>query len=456
LLRDEEIEIEQQTIQKTVRSMAEYAEFLQQKNEDAIELAWKDISVFSGTGGRLLSDASGVVKSKFMAIMGPSGSGKTTLMNVLACRLGGAKTQGTATINGVTYSGSELKQVSGYVMQDDLLNGHLTVEETLYYTAELRLPSSFSREEKQERIEEVMERLGLTRCRNTIVGDPLKRGVSGGERKRLCVAIELLTRPKLLFLDEPTSGLDSVTALSLCTTLKQLATSGQCTVITTIHQPQNKIFQQFDDLILLKSGRIVYYGPAAEVMDFFAEAGFPCPPMTNPADHMLDVITLPSYKSAEQIVDVAPEEKLISMRKPTNVNLEESRQKYGGRLAINERPPWIHQLRILFQRSVKEQVRAKDVLLTQLIQNIIMALLIGLVFFPNWRHTVERCASWACPLLLRRQSRHIWSTHHHKLVALRTNIGVTRKSCRNIPCLCILYCQKHGGDHSPSDFTYCL
>lgn len=132
------------------------------------------------------------------------------------------------------------------------MNGRLTVEETLFYAAELRLPSTMTSAEKKERVEEVITKLGLVRCRKTIIGDPMKRGISGGERKRVAVAIELLTRPRLLFLDEPTSGLDSVTAASLCGLLRDLAHSGQCTVITTIHQPQSKIFNMFDDLILLK------------------------------------------------------------------------------------------------------------------------------------------------------------------------------------------------------------
>lgn len=106
--------------------------------------------------------------------------------------------------------------------------------------------------EKKQRVDEAIEKVGLNHCRNTIIGDPMRKGVSGGERKRVCVAMELLTHPRLLFLDEPTSGLDSVTALSLTRSLKQLAESGECTVVCTIHQPQTKIYQLFDDLMLLK------------------------------------------------------------------------------------------------------------------------------------------------------------------------------------------------------------
>ena len=157
------------------------------------------------------------------------------------------------------------------------------------YTADLRLEKELTKAEKLVKVEDVMVQMGLSHTRNTIVGSPLKKGLSGGERKRLCVAMELVTAPKLLFLDEPTSGLDSVTALSLCTKLRSLATS--CTIVNTIHQPQAKIFFLFDKLILLKAGTCTYMGRADGVLEFFTNMGYPCPPFENPADHIMDVIT---------------------------------------------------------------------------------------------------------------------------------------------------------------------
>lgn len=153
---------------------------------------------------------------------------------------------GELRLNGHEYTAT-LKQMAAYVMQDDLLNAHLTVEETLLYTAQLRL-SPQSPEDLEQAVEKVISLLGLHRCRHRIIGDALNKGISGGERKRVCVAMEMLTQPLLLFLDEPTSGLDSVTALSLCLQLKALANSGACTIICTIHQPQSKIFDLFDKL----------------------------------------------------------------------------------------------------------------------------------------------------------------------------------------------------------------
>ena len=204
-------------------------------------------------------------------LLGPSGSGKSTLLNTLACRLDvNTVVQGEMRLNGAEYDNAELKRIAGYVMQDDLLNGYLTVEETLMYTAKLRLPRDFTNRQRRDRVDDVMADLGLSHVHNVIVGTPLKKGISGGERKRLCVGMQLLNRPQLLFLDEPTSGLDSVMALDLLHTLHRLA-HGQSqekavTIVCSIHQPQSKIFNLFDSLILLKAGQIIYQGPRQDVM----------------------------------------------------------------------------------------------------------------------------------------------------------------------------------------------
>lgn len=173
-------------------------------------------------------------------------------------------------LNGAPYNNAELKRIAGYVMQDDLLNGSLTVEETLMYTAELRLPRNFTGKQRRTRVEDVMMDMGLTHVRDVIVGTAMKKGISGGERKRLCVGMQLLNRPQLLFLDEPTSGLDSVTALDLLRTLHSLAhgklPERAVTIVCSIHQPQSKIFNLFDSLILLKAGNIIYQGSRAQAI----------------------------------------------------------------------------------------------------------------------------------------------------------------------------------------------
>ena len=307
---------------------------------------------------------------------GPSGSGKTTLLNSLACRLDkSTKWSGELRLNGQKYSMHDLKMHAGYVMQDDLLNGNLTVLETLRYTAELRLPRSLSAQDREARIQEVMDQMGLTRVKDVIVGTPVKKGVSGGERKRLCVAMELLTRPLLLFLDEPTSGLDSVTALSLCRTLRDLANSRSCTVVCTIHQPQSKIFKLFQNLILLKAGNIVYHGAAENALHYFEGLGFKCPQHENPADYFLDVITPSAHDSVEELM--AMDQKLMGSAGKQEVDLNAGSERP---LKPRETTPWVHQFRVLFRRTLQDTLRKRSLLVTQMLQTIVMAVLIGTVF----------------------------------------------------------------------------
>lgn len=220
--------------------------------------------------------------------------GKSTLLNTLACRLDvNTAVTGQLRLNGRPYKSTELKKMSGYVMQDDLLNPNLTVRETLHYTAALRLPATFNSDQRDVRVNEVIREMGLLQCQDVIVGDPSKKGISGGERRRVCIGMELLTRPTLLFLDEPTSGLDSVTALALMQLLQRITRSGKCSMLVSIHQPQAKLFALFDRLLLLKSGRILFQGSVPAALQLFESAGFPVPHYSNPADHILDVITPP-------------------------------------------------------------------------------------------------------------------------------------------------------------------
>jgi ATP-binding cassette subfamily G (WHITE) protein 2 len=257
-------------------------------------LTWKDIVVSTKTNPTkvLLNHISGTITGGFWAILGPSGGGKTTLLSTLSLRLDRNKmdVQGDIRLNGREYTLDALKAMSAYVMQDDLLFPELTVAETISYASKLRL-SSISSEEQSFREDEVIELMGIAHCKATIIGDARNKGISGGERKRVCVAIELLTRPRLVFLDEPTSGLDSTTSLSVTSSLKRLSDDGICTVVCTIHQPQKRIFELFDNLILMKKGSIVYQGSCQKCVVFLSSVGYACPDGTNPADFILDLIS---------------------------------------------------------------------------------------------------------------------------------------------------------------------
>lgn len=236
----------------------------------------------------LLNGVSGVVRpGELLAMLGPSGSGKTTLLTALGGRLPG-KTSGSITYSGQPFS-SSVKRKTGFVTQDDVLYPHLTVLETLTYAALLRLPKNLTLEEKVEQAELIIVELGLSKCRNSIVGGPLIRGVSGGERKRVSIGQEMLVNPSLLLLDEPTSGLDSTTALRLMATLKGLARGGR-SVVTTIHQPSSRLYWMFDKVVVLSDGCQIYSGQAGRVMEYLASIGYlPGFNLMNPADFLLDL-----------------------------------------------------------------------------------------------------------------------------------------------------------------------
>ncbi|CAF4484935.1 unnamed protein product [Rotaria sp. Silwood2] len=341
----------------------------------------------------LLNNISGAIAGGLWAVMGPSSSGKSTLLNTLACRLDvNTIVQGEMRLNGAPYDNAELKRIAGYVMQDDLLNGYLTVEETLMFTAELRLPRTLSDCERKVRVDEVLDDLGLKHARNDIIGVQSKRGISGSERKRLCVAMQLLNRPQLLFLDEPTTGLDSVTALDLLYTLHALARGKSeqkgVTIVCSIHQPQAKIFNLFDAIVLLKAGHIIYQGSRKQSTEVFRAAGFPCPLFTNPADHLLDVITPP--KTDQTNLDEPPltveqqaavDEALIKAQPLLDIDLNMGVDKRVAQMAnLPRNPTWHKQVRILVRRNLREQFRKKHLLITSNIQTVIMAILIGTVF----------------------------------------------------------------------------
>ncbi|PKC06200.1 P-loop containing nucleoside triphosphate hydrolase protein [Rhizophagus irregularis] len=224
-----------------------------------------------------------------LAIMGPSGCGKTTLLNLLGDRVGSKGVQGTITLNGHKITKNS-KRFVAYCTQDDIFFPHLTVKETLSYTARLRLPREMSRRDKLKQVENTMALLNLTKCANTIIGDHMTRGVSGGERKRANIASELLTDPSVILLDEPTSGLDSSLALEITKILKEFAVKQKKTIIMVIHQPSSQVFESFDKLMLMADGHMVYFGERAGVVDYLADQGYKCHPNFNPADYILELL----------------------------------------------------------------------------------------------------------------------------------------------------------------------
>ncbi|KAJ2602876.1 hypothetical protein EV177_006760, partial [Coemansia sp. RSA 1804] len=205
-------------------------------------LSWSDISydvpVKDGVR-RLLHNVSGsIYPGEVVAIMGASGAGKTTLLNVLSGRVQGGKLFGDIKFNGAKRNPHTFKRMLAYVEQDDLMHSTLTVEETLSISAKLRLPNTkYTNQDKQQRVEEVMRQLRLSHITNSRIGGEGKRGISGGERKRVSIGVELVTEPSLLVLDEPSSGLDSSSAEMVVQLTKDMAHERNLCTLMTIHQP---------------------------------------------------------------------------------------------------------------------------------------------------------------------------------------------------------------------------
>lgn len=241
---------------------------------------------------QVLAHCSGQVKAgEIIAILGPSGAGKTTLLNVLAGRAAYGKVQGLILANGRKRN-SSWKRVAAYVEQEDILYADLTVREILLFAAKLRLPAAMSEAEKVSRADEIIRVLGLNHIADSRIGSHEKRGISGGERKRVSIAVELVSDPGIIFLDEPTSGLDSFIATTVSEKVKELAKNENKAVLLTIHQPRIRILNQFDKIILMSQGQIIFFGSVPEAMEHFKSLGFECPMNENPADYFLDLITV--------------------------------------------------------------------------------------------------------------------------------------------------------------------
>ena len=223
------------------------------------------------TDAELLSNVSGVFNpGEMVALLGPSGSGKTTFLDVLAGRKAVGTTSGVTKFGGLAPTSQFLRRYTGYVEQFDTLIAALTAREMLLYTAELKRPMHESLQSKESAVDQLLADLGLWEARDVLVGSPMVKGLSGGQSKRLNIAIALITDPSVLFLDEPTSGLDSFTANEVMSVVKKLCTS-DTTIVATIHSPTAYAFSLFDAASILCSGKQVYFGPSDATLLSYAQ-----------------------------------------------------------------------------------------------------------------------------------------------------------------------------------------
>ncbi|XP_017065619.1 ATP-binding cassette sub-family G member 4 [Drosophila eugracilis] len=254
----------------------------------AVDLAFHNLTYRVKEGNRsnaktILKGVSGRLRSgELTAIMGPSGAGKSTLLNILS----GYKTssiEGSVTMNGAERNLSAFRKLSAYIMQDNQLHGNLTVQEAMTVATNLKLSKKFSKPEKHSMIDDILLTLSLSEHRYTMT-----RNLSGGQKKRLSIALELVSNPPIMFFDEPTSGLDSSTCFQCIHLLKMLAAGGR-TVICTIHQPSARLFEMFDQLYTLADGQCVYQGSTKQLVPFLSTLNLECPSYHNPASYVIEV-----------------------------------------------------------------------------------------------------------------------------------------------------------------------
>ncbi|KAF9094980.1 hypothetical protein BGX29_009222, partial [Mortierella sp. GBA35] len=278
------------------------------KAERSFDIRFEKLGLSLPTGVEIIKNISGrLITGRTCAVMGPSGAGKATFLSILAGKV--AKTDGSIKVNGKEQTLSLWKKLIGFVPQEDVMLSNLSVREILMHLARMRQPVHMSHNEKRLKVLEVIQFLGLDHIMDNPIGDVETRGVSGGERKRVNISMELVASPSILFLDEPTSGLDSATSLEVSKLLKQIAQEQFLTVAAVVHSPSPHAFNQFDDLLLLGSGgRAVYSGPRDEAAHYFESISYPVPDDENPADFFIYLAAgrvnksprAPDYESQEK------------------------------------------------------------------------------------------------------------------------------------------------------------
>lgn len=359
-------------------------------------LVWSDVDMALVRKGKkpemkILDKVWGEVPEKqITAIMGPSGSGKTSLLNVISGRVKSSRklfVNSDVRLNNfrVDPTNVEIRKQIAFVAQDDSLQVTATPREAIAFSAKLRLPKNTTDEEIHELVERMLEELGLMHCADTIVGGALIKGISGGERKRASVGVELVVKPSLVFLDEPTSGLDSFSAVQLVQVLKKVANAGS-SVLFTIHQPASEVFNSFDRVLLMNKGRVMYHGDVATVPKYFAERGHPIPTNYNPADWIMNIAqTVSEDELAKQGFFPADER---SLPEPFDSSDEGARDILG----ISRRNGYVNEdksekrvsfkteVQLLFRRELVNIKRNKKATVARFAFTVMMSLLLGIIF----------------------------------------------------------------------------
>ncbi|TPX72646.1 hypothetical protein SpCBS45565_g00404 [Spizellomyces sp. 'palustris'] len=335
-------------------------------------------------GKTVLDGVNGEIKAgRLTAIMGPSGAGKTTFMNVLMGKV--SRTHGKLHINNREAEMHTYKKIIGYVPQEDIMLRELTVRENILHAARVKLPSDWTNEEVSSYADGVVEALNLGQVAHSIIGDETTRGVSGGQRKRVNIGLELAAVPLAMFLDEPTSGLDSTAALSVARIMKSISRLG-LTIVAVIHQPRYEIFTEFDDILMIApGGRTAYLGPTNQVQSYFESFGFEFDPRANPADILMDILSGHGVNNTRKmtVTDLVREweHRSSPSEYTTTAPVEDSDDKTfhtKAPLLVKERGAyWWQQILYCHNRSLMQQYRNVSGLALEIFVGCFAGLLMG-------------------------------------------------------------------------------
>lgn len=338
---------------------------------------------------RVIDKINGVVlPGEVAAILGPSGCGKTTLLNIIADRRAGY--EGKVTLLG-KYKAMHRRDVIGYVQQMDSLLQHQTVKEAILFSARLRIPvgcGQWNQNYVYTRVANLMGQLGIDHIADSLVGHPDTGGISGGERKRVDIGIELVTDCPILLLDEATSGLDSFGVASLMELLQQLAKANSCAILMTIHQVPGRFYNSFDRVVLLsRTGRLVFNGKPKESIQFMASCGHNKAMQVNPAEFVLDMAALADDEALGKILDKYDEGPRKVLCTEIETHIKRFREKAGERKAngivtSEDRPvrPFPVQFWFLLQRSVVEGLRDVTLFLATIVGTVFVGVFMGQLF----------------------------------------------------------------------------
>ncbi|KAJ8905228.1 hypothetical protein NDN08_001736 [Rhodosorus marinus] len=354
-----------------------------------VTLKWKNLSYKAESRKKgsvhILKECTGEAKpGHLLALMGPSGAGKTSLINVLASQVPKST---KVEIRGQLTCNAHQKTVDhpqAYVPQSPNFFSCLTVRETLQFAARARLPSSVTTEDREEMVEDLILKLGLAKCADSFVGNATTQGISGGEKKRLSIASEMIGTPALIFVDEPTSGLDSFQAEQVIDALRVLAKEGH-TVICSIHQPRGSIYNMFDDLCLLSEGETLFCGPVDGVLGHFSELGLTSPSGTNPAEFLADVISIDysdPVRSAECRDRISSLSNAYREKIAPTITIMLDPSDYPSKHVGHPLLSWWDQLSMLFGRSVRQVKRDRKSNMARIIPSITSAIMFGMIY---WR-----------------------------------------------------------------------